>query len=136
MRLIECSFNYSVYGRLGFELLADLVQRSDCYDFTYSRLDEAAEVFAQLAEPNAAQGHMKALPPDWWVAYALRHIAELPCMAAFPLGSTSVVRLVNQICWHVSAGKSMPSTFPTKYPTPTLCLSPGGNAPGRQRTGR
>jgi len=50
MRLIECSFNYNLHGRQGFELLADVVERSDCYEFTYSRLDEAAEVFAQLAE--------------------------------------------------------------------------------------
>jgi HprK-related kinase A len=49
MRLIESSFNYNVHGRQGFELLADVIERSDCYEFTYSRLEEAAEVFSQLA---------------------------------------------------------------------------------------
>ena len=56
MRLIECSFNYNVHGRQGFELLADLVERSDCHEFTYSKLDEAATLFDRLATQGPAIG--------------------------------------------------------------------------------
>jgi len=56
MRLIECAFNYNVHGAVGFKLLADVVERSDCYEFTYSRLEDAAEVFAALAEKGPSVG--------------------------------------------------------------------------------
>lgn len=49
MQLTENSFNRHVHGRRGFEALADVVERSDCYDLTYSRLDEALAWFDQLA---------------------------------------------------------------------------------------
>jgi HprK-related kinase A len=42
------AFNYSVLGRLGFELNAALVERCDCWDFEYSRLDEALRAFEGL----------------------------------------------------------------------------------------
>ncbi|MDO8263482.1 MAG: HprK-related kinase A [Gallionella sp.] len=44
------SFNYTVLGLTGFELLADVIAASDCYDFRYSQLDEAVSVFDRLAE--------------------------------------------------------------------------------------
>jgi len=53
MRLIESSFNYSVHGRQGFELLADVVERSDCFEFTYSNLGEAADIFSRMESPGA-----------------------------------------------------------------------------------
>ena len=43
------SFNYTVLGLTGFEILADVISASDCYDFRYSQLDEAVSVFDQLA---------------------------------------------------------------------------------------
>jgi len=43
------SFNYTVHGLTGFELLSDLITVSDCYDFRYSQLEEAVSVFDQLA---------------------------------------------------------------------------------------
>lgn len=43
------SFNYHLQGRRGFEVLTDLVQASQCYDFEYSDLEAAAELFAALA---------------------------------------------------------------------------------------
>lgn len=49
MQLTENSFNRHVHGRQGFEALAEVVARSDCYDLTYSRLDEALAWFDQLA---------------------------------------------------------------------------------------
>jgi HprK-related kinase A len=54
MRLIECAFNYNVHGPSGFELLADVVERSDCFEFSYSRLEDAVEVFAGLAAKGPA----------------------------------------------------------------------------------
>lgn len=41
-------FNYSLLGRLGFDLTAALVDACDCWDFGYSRLDEALAVFEDL----------------------------------------------------------------------------------------
>ena len=44
------SFNYTVLGLTGFELLSNVITASDCYDFTYSKLDDAVAVFDQLVE--------------------------------------------------------------------------------------
>lgn len=52
MQLAENSFNQNVLGRAGFDALSDLVARSDCYDFTYGRLEEAIEVFSRLPLPE------------------------------------------------------------------------------------
>lgn len=43
------SFNYTVLGLTGFELLSEIITSSDCYDFKYSQLDDAVAVFDQLA---------------------------------------------------------------------------------------
>lgn len=48
LRLAENSFNYSVLGTLGFNTAADLIESCDCYEFTYSNLDEAIAIFNQL----------------------------------------------------------------------------------------
>lgn len=44
------SFNYSPLGRLGFEIAGRLVGQCDCYDFSYSKLGDALEVFDWLAD--------------------------------------------------------------------------------------
>lgn len=49
----ENAFNYSILGELGFDTVARLVDRSDCYDFRYSRLEDALEVFDWLLQPEA-----------------------------------------------------------------------------------
>lgn len=49
MHLANNAFNYNVLGRSGFDILAPFIQASGCHHFTYSRLDEAAAVFDQLA---------------------------------------------------------------------------------------
>jgi len=54
--LAENAFNFSLHGQQGFELLAAVVEASACFSFTYSRLDEAAEVFARLADGQASPG--------------------------------------------------------------------------------
>lgn len=46
--LARNSFNYSLLGRLGFTLNADLIDACDGWDFTYSRLDEAMRVLEDL----------------------------------------------------------------------------------------
>ncbi len=43
------SFNYSPMGCAGFQITGELVSRCDCYDFVYSRLDDALEVFDWLS---------------------------------------------------------------------------------------
>ena len=50
MHLADNAFNYSYHGRSGFELLADVVDRSECYEFVYGDLEEAAAVFNDLAQ--------------------------------------------------------------------------------------
>lgn len=42
------AFNYSLLGRRGFELNAALIESCDCWDFRYSRLDEALRSFEAL----------------------------------------------------------------------------------------
>ncbi|MEE4238976.1 MAG: HprK-related kinase A [Anderseniella sp.] len=43
------AFNYSLLGGLGFELNAALTDACECHNFEYSRLDDALQVFAELA---------------------------------------------------------------------------------------
>ena len=46
--LADNSFNYSVTGARGFQLLADLVDGAECLEFTYSQLDDAVRIFDGL----------------------------------------------------------------------------------------
>ena len=50
MQIVENAFNHNVHGAGGFELLASLVDRSDCYRFSYSNLDQAVAQFEALAQ--------------------------------------------------------------------------------------
>ena len=43
------AFNYSLLGRLGFELNAALIDACSCWDFEYSRLEDALRTFEELA---------------------------------------------------------------------------------------
>lgn len=47
--LARNSFNAATLGRAGFERLAELVDRSECLDFEYGRLDDAIACFERLA---------------------------------------------------------------------------------------
>jgi len=51
MRMVENAFNYSLLGPQGFQTMANLIDACDCYEFTYSNLDEAVAVFAGLKLP-------------------------------------------------------------------------------------
>lgn len=53
MRIADNAFNYSLLGVKGFETMAGLIDASDCYEFTYSVLDEAIETFAALKPPGS-----------------------------------------------------------------------------------
>ncbi|MGE5386965.1 MAG: HprK-related kinase A [Betaproteobacteria bacterium] len=50
MQLAENAFNYNLHGRLGFEALGRVIDNSACYRFSYSRLEDAVEIFDDLAE--------------------------------------------------------------------------------------
>lgn len=50
MRVAENAFNYSVQAARGFDALARVIGSVSCYRYTYSVLDEAMDVFSQLAE--------------------------------------------------------------------------------------
>lgn len=49
MQLADSSFNYHLHGRAGFEVLADVVQACDCFEFEYGRLEEAVAVLEAMA---------------------------------------------------------------------------------------
>lgn len=49
MELADNAFNFSMLGGAGFDAMGDLIERSDAYRFRYSVLDEAIDVFAELA---------------------------------------------------------------------------------------
>ncbi|MDD2724779.1 MAG: HprK-related kinase A [Methylovulum sp.] len=49
LKLAENCLNYSVLGLDGFNALGQLCDASDCYDFSYSDLDEAVALFTELA---------------------------------------------------------------------------------------
>jgi HprK-related kinase A len=46
--LIENSFNYDVLGTEGFTAMCDLVNKVDCYEFSYSDLNDAIATFDKL----------------------------------------------------------------------------------------
>jgi hypothetical protein len=53
IELGQNAFNYSVHGRRGFHILADVMQRCDCFHLRYSNLDEAIATFRALEVPAA-----------------------------------------------------------------------------------
>lgn len=48
------AFNYSIHGKLGFEVLSRLIDECACYDFAYSDLEEAKTIFDGLASLGPA----------------------------------------------------------------------------------
>lgn len=52
MALAGNAFNYHLHGASGFHTLAALVGSSECFEFSYSQLDEAAALFAELADAH------------------------------------------------------------------------------------
>lgn len=50
MELADNSFNYSLLAKAGFNVLAQIVERADCYRYRYSRLDQAIATFDAMAD--------------------------------------------------------------------------------------
>jgi HprK-related kinase A len=48
MHAASHAFNYSLLGRLGFDLNAALTDACDCWDFRYAQLDDALRLFEEL----------------------------------------------------------------------------------------
>ncbi|MDO9164297.1 MAG: HprK-related kinase A [Methylococcaceae bacterium] len=46
----ENAFNYSVLGVQGFEKLAEMIEQCDCFEFKYSKLEEAIALFSALSD--------------------------------------------------------------------------------------
>jgi HprK-related kinase A len=65
MRLVECAFNYNIFRVEGFELLADVVERSECFTFKYSRLEDAVDLLRGLVGSESADAHTSrgSVPP-------------------------------------------------------------------------
>lgn len=49
MEMVKSGVNYGVHGRGGFELLARVIDGSDCYEFAYGNLDDAVREFDAMA---------------------------------------------------------------------------------------
>ena len=49
MHLADNAFNYDLHGRQGFELLAQVIDGCDCFEFCYGSLDDAITVFDDAA---------------------------------------------------------------------------------------
>jgi len=52
MRLAKNAFNYSLLGSAGFAALGDVIDASLSYEFTYSALDDAIDIFSRLTPPG------------------------------------------------------------------------------------
>jgi len=52
MRTADNAFNYSVLGRQGFELLADLIDRCDCFELRFDDLEQAVGKVNALASSS------------------------------------------------------------------------------------
>lgn len=53
MEAASNAFNYSLLGARGFDALAGLIERCDCHDFRYGRLEEAIARFNALETPKS-----------------------------------------------------------------------------------
>ena len=51
--MAENAFNYSLLGADGFKAVGRLMESATTFDFSYSALDDAIAVFAQLADGSA-----------------------------------------------------------------------------------
>ena len=48
MLIAEQSFNYDIHGSRGFDAVGRLIDQSQCYKLSYSRLDDAVSIFDDL----------------------------------------------------------------------------------------
>ncbi|MDP2809148.1 MAG: HprK-related kinase A [Rhodocyclaceae bacterium] len=64
MQLAENAFNYATLGETGFDAIARLLDQCECYDFVYSQLDDALEVFEWLASAGDAEEQGRRIPAN------------------------------------------------------------------------
>ena len=50
MHLSDNAFNGNAHGPRGFELLGQVADQCDFYEFSYGRLEEAVKIFAALID--------------------------------------------------------------------------------------
>jgi hypothetical protein len=55
MFLAQNAFNYSHLGAEGFRIGTQLIEQAACYDFQYSRLEEAIAAFDRLAAASPTE---------------------------------------------------------------------------------
>ena len=62
VKLIDNSFNFQVHGLCGFDALADVVERSECFTLVFGELSEGVALLAQLipADGSAARSRLHA----------------------------------------------------------------------------
>ena len=48
MQLADSAFNYSLHGRNGFDVLAQIVEACTCYELVYGDLEDALRIFERL----------------------------------------------------------------------------------------
>lgn len=53
MHLVESTFAFTLQRRRGFDTLARLVDRCDCYEFSYGRLEDAVTLIQEMADTTA-----------------------------------------------------------------------------------
>jgi HprK-related kinase A len=49
MLMADQSFNFNIHGERGFDAMGDLIDGSDCYQYSYSQLADAETTFAHIA---------------------------------------------------------------------------------------
>jgi hypothetical protein len=55
LKVARNSFNYNVLGSVGFDLLANLVEKTDLFEFQYHDLHDALNIFEKLSMSKHAQ---------------------------------------------------------------------------------
>lgn len=50
MLMADQSFNFNIHGERGFDAMCELIDRSNCYQFTYSDLEHAEKTFESLSD--------------------------------------------------------------------------------------
>jgi len=64
LELAQQSFNLNILGNAGFSLIEALLNQCDCFDFCYSKLDEAVAMFESLvADTLSADTHPSDVQP-------------------------------------------------------------------------
>ncbi len=49
LKLAENSFNYNVIGKKGFLVLSEVIENSECFEFKYSKLNEAMDLMDEIS---------------------------------------------------------------------------------------